>query len=267
MNDAGLGRRDAVLAMGLGLAAGLAGVDAAKAEAAKTEASTSMPLAPGAESLAALAARLEKAPRRRDFKTVPMILTEKEYWDHEALAEVFAFRGATKQAWDNTDIAGPWINGMRNSLNAQVFGYNHPNFLVVSATHGTAHLALLDQAMWDKYQLAKLAGEKFPTNTLIVEQKGASVDSKDLQNPDGVYSGHNLSIQALQRRGVVFLGCHNTMWEVSEKLLKAGVNPDKLSHEQMAAELTNHIVPGVVLTPGIVATLSELALAGFSYVR
>ena len=66
---------------------------------------------------------------------------------------------------------------------------------------------------------------------------------------------------------MVFLGCHNTMWEVSEKLIKAGVNPDKLSHEAMAAELTNHIVKGVVLTPGLVATLPELAAAGFSYVR
>ena len=57
----------------------------------------------------------------------------------------------------------------------------------------------------------------------------------------------------------MFLGCHNTMWEVSEKLIEAGVNPDKLSHEAMAAELTNHLIPGVVLTPGIVGTLPELA--------
>ena len=47
------------------------------------------------------------------------------------------------------------------------------------------------------------------------------------------------------RRGVVFIACHNTMWEVSEKLIKAGVNPDKLSHDAMAAELTNHLIPGV----------------------
>ncbi len=261
MDNAGMKRRDAILAMGLGLAAGLAGTEAAHAEAAKP-----MTLPAGADTLAALAARLAKAPRRRDFKTVPMILTDKNFWDHEALAEVLAYRAGPKQSWDNTDIAGPWINGMRNALNAQVYSFNHPNFLVVSATHGNAHLALLDQTMWDKYQLAKLAGGKFATNTLIVEQPGASVDVKDFQNPDGAFSGHNLSIQALQRRGVVFLGCHNTMWEVSEKLIKAGVNPDKLSHEQMAAELTNHIIPGVVLTPGIVATLPELASAGFSYV-
>ena len=196
-----------------------------------------------------------------------MIVTNKEFWDYKALAEVLAYKRGPKQAWDNTEIGGPWINGMRNSLNAQVFAFKHPNFLVVSATHGTAHLALLDQAMWEKYRLAKLAGERFPTNTLIVEQPGASADAKDFQNPEGVYSSQNLSIQALQRRGVVFLGCHNTMWEVSEKLIKTGVNPDKLSHEALAAELTNHIVKGVVLTPGLVATLPELAAAGFSYVR
>jgi hypothetical protein len=267
MNDAGLGRRDALLAMGLGLAAGLAGVEAAKAEEAKTETPTSMTLAPGAETLAALAARLEKAPRRRDFKTVPMILDNKDFWDHEAIEEIIAYRGGPKQIWDNVDIAGPWLNLMRNALNVQVFSYKHPNFLAVSATHSTAHLALLDQAMWDKYQLAKIAGEKFPTNTLIVEKKGASVDPKDFENPEGVFSSHNLSISALQRRGAIFLACHNSLWEVSEKLMAAGVNPDKLSHEAMVAELTNHLVPGAVLTPGIVGSLPEFQQAGFFFAK
>ncbi len=262
MKRSEIGRRDAMLAMGLGLAAGLAGESAAHAE---TPAPMTLP--PGADTLAGLAARLEKAPRRRDYKTVPMILTDKSFWDHEALAEVLSYRGGPKQAWDNTDIAGPWLNGMRNALNAQVFGFGHPNFFIISATHGLAHLALLDQQMWDKYQLTKLAGDKFATNTLLPEQAGASVDAKDFQNPEGVFSGHNLSIPALQRRGAVFLACHNTMWEVSEKLIKAGVNPDKLSHDAMAAELTNHIIPSAILTPGIVGTLPELAAAGFTYVR
>ena len=39
-----------------------------------------------------------------------------------------------------------------------VLGFNHPDFLVVSTTRGSALLALYDQAMWDKYQLAKRAG-------------------------------------------------------------------------------------------------------------
>jgi len=50
-------------------------------------------------------------------------------------------------------------------------------------------------------------------------------------------------------------------------LLAKGVNPDRLSHEAVAAELTNHLVDGVVLTPGIVAAIPELQLAGFHYMK
>ena len=72
-------------------------------------------------------------------------------------------------------------------------------------------------------------------------------------------------IQALQRRGAVFLACHNAIWEASDALIRSGSNPDKLSHEALAAELTNHLIPDVVLTPGAVATLLELQQAGFQY--
>jgi hypothetical protein len=70
-------------------------------------------LPPGATHLDAINARLARAPRRRDFKTVPMILDHPEQWDHEALTEVLAYRPAPKQVWDNTDIGGPWLNMMR----------------------------------------------------------------------------------------------------------------------------------------------------------
>ena len=251
-------RRDAVWAVGFGLAAGL--VASKSADAALT-------LPPGSPTLADLATRLEKAPRRRDFKTVPMIFDDKNLWDNEALAEIIAYRGGPKQVWDNVELAGPWLNLMRNAMNVQVFAWRHPDFLAVSATHGAAHLALLDQAIWDKYQLAKLAGDKFPTNSLVAEQKGTGAAADDVENPEGLYSSRNLSIPALQRRGAVFLACHNSLWELCEKLNQAGVNPDKLSHGAMAAELTNHLVPGAVLTPGIVGTLPELNAAGFFYAR
>ena len=78
----------------------------------------------------------------------------------EALSEVIGYRGGPRQVWDNTELGGRWLNLMRNSLNAQIWSFRHPDFLVVSATHGSAHLALFDQAMWDKYQLANMAGGK-----------------------------------------------------------------------------------------------------------
>src|ERR1700693_441069 len=144
-------RRDALISLGAGLvASGLTqgGVANATAEASLEP--------PGAKSLRELSHTLAGMPRRRDFQSVPMILDKPDQWDQAHLATVVAYKGGPKQAWDNTDIAGPWLNGMRNTVNSQVWSFKEPNFLCVSATHGTAHLALFDQDTWDKYQLAKL---------------------------------------------------------------------------------------------------------------
>ncbi|MDE1932790.1 transcriptional initiation protein Tat [Bradyrhizobium sp.] len=221
-------------------------------------------ISPGARELPELMRRLGRAPRRRDFKTVPMILQNPEFWDDEALKEVIAYRGTRKQVWDATKLEGPWLNLMRNSINAQIFSFRHEDFLAVSATHGTAHLALLDQAMWDKYEIATLAGTKFKTNTLAMP-KPAPADFAHVENPKSVFGPDGATIPALQERGVVFLACHNAIWELTAKLIASGKNPDHASHEAVAAELTNHLLDGVVLTPGIVATIPELQQAGFHY--
>jgi hypothetical protein len=208
--------------------------------------------------------QLARAPRRRDFKTVPMILDTPDLWDAEALGAIFEYRGSWKQAWDNTEIGGLWLNLMRNSLNTQVFSFRHLDFLAVSCTHGSAQLALYDQAMWDKYQLATMAGHEFKVNTLI-DPKDVPTDRPAHEDPTSVFGSDGDTIPALQQRGVVFLACHNAVWEQTAKLLKKGINPDKLSYEALAAELTNHLIEGVVLTPGIVGTIPELQQAGFHY--
>src|SRR5258705_8249648 len=119
--------------------------------------------------------------------------------------------------------------------------------------------------MEEKYQVRKLAGGKFQSNTLVVEQRGAAADPKDYENPAGAFSPRDNSIPALQRRGVVFLACHNAIWEIAEKLIATEMNPDQLSHDTLAAELTNHLIAGAVLTPGMVGTLVELQRRGFNY--
>lgn len=256
------GRRQALQAFGLALAAASVGRFTRQASAAEAN-----DIPEGASALAELTERLAKAPRRRDFKTVPMILDHRDQWDDEALQEILAYKPVTKQAWDVTDIAGPWLNVMRNSLNAQIWSFKHPDFLVVSATHGSAQYALYDQEMWDKYQFAKTLGKGFEKNTLILDTPAANANSTDYESPTGVFSPQNNSIPALQRRGVVFMACHNAIWEQASKLRATGVNPDKLDVDALAAELTNHLIAGVVLIPGAVATLPELQQAGFHYAR
>jgi hypothetical protein len=260
------GRRGLLKTFALTAASGAIGLGSTASRPAVAAVGSDL-TAPGATHLDALKKRLAQAPRRRDFKTVPMILDHEEQWDHEALTDVLSYRPTPKQVWDNTDIGNPWLNLMRNALNSQIWSFNHPDFLAVSVTHGTAQLALYDQAIWDKYKLTTLAGDKFRTNTAIIEQKAAAADPANYEDPAGPFSGDDNSIPALMRRGVVFMSCHNAIWEQAVGLIKIGINPDKLSHPALAAELTNHLVEGAVLIPGAAGTLPELQRVGFHYAR
>lgn len=260
-----MSRRDAMKMTVAGL--GLAGAALASANSALAAGAPEGNLVPaGAATLHELTTALAKAPRRRDFKTVPMILTSPDQWDAEALDLVLHYRGGPKQVWDNTALESPWLNLMRNSMNAQIWSFKHPNFLAVSATHGPAHLALYDDFLWSKY-LTKFTKGKWTSNGWLKEPPAAAASPANFENPEGVFSPHDNSITVLQRRGLVFLACHNAIWELTMALHKKGINPDNLSHEQMAAEFTNHLIPGAVLTPGIVGTLPELELAGFGYAK
>jgi hypothetical protein len=255
-------RRLALKGLGAGLVT--AGLIAGRSAEAAGEAA----LAPsGARTLHDLTERLAAIPRRRDYKTVPMILDGAQWWDADALDAVFDYKGGPKQCWDHTDLGGPWLNLMRNSLNTEIWSFRHPDFLCVSATHGPAHLALYDQATWDKYQLAKIAGGSITSNTFTAVPPASAHDPADFQALEGAFSSKNNSITVLQRRGAVFLACHNAIWELSERLSASGQNPDHLGVDAIAAELTNHLIPGIVLTPGAVATAIELQRVGFNYSR
>ena len=259
-------RRTLLKSLALGLSAfGLAAP--ARAASSQSAATADPMLEPGSGSLADLVAKLAAAPRRRDFKTVPMILTSKEQFDAVAIELVLASKAEPRQVWNNYEIGGYWLTVMRNALNTQIWGWNHPDFLVVSATHGSAGFALYDEGVWDKYQIGKLLapknGDKFKTNFMLAEPAG---DPKDYESPSGLFAmGEGDSIPLLMNRGVVFMACHNAIWGHAQLLIKAGQNPDKLGPEQLAAELTNRLIPGTVLTPGVVGTLPELQRAGFAY--
>jgi len=221
-----------------GLTAGIAALAAAPATAA----------AGGAGTIAELQARLAKLPARRDFKTVPLVLEAASLWDDAAIREVAAYRGGPRQVWDNKDLASGWAGFMRNALNGQTLSFKNKDFLTVSMTRGDAQLALFDQASWDKYGLAKLTNGKFASNTFIVPGAG------DAQDP---------SIPTLMKRGVVFMACHNAIWGAAGRAIAGGF---KATQEEAAADLTNHLLPGVILTPGALGTLPVLQGAGFHYV-
>src|SRR3979490_1673231 len=112
------GRRDVLGTFALTMASGAIGLASAGAKPAAAAVESAL-TPPGATHLDALKKRLAQAPRRRDFKTVPMILNNQEQWDHQALTEVLSYRPAPKQVWDNTEIGSPRLSTMRHAPNSQ----------------------------------------------------------------------------------------------------------------------------------------------------
>ncbi|WP_430231299.1 transcriptional initiation protein Tat [Paraburkholderia tropica] len=218
----------------------------------------------GVDSLSVLLQRLASIRRRRDFKTVPFMLTERTQWDYEAASELLAYRYPVRQVWESTDFSGPWLNLMRESMNGQIFAHGHEDFIAVSATHGSAHLALFNQEMWDKYSLATLAKQASPANRLIIE--AASVSSgDDRQNVDGYYGPGNNNITSLQRRGAVFIACHDSIHAVARSVQTA--TAADMFVDGIAADLTNNLIPGAILVPSAVAFIAELQRRGYSYAK
>jgi hypothetical protein len=220
------------------LTAGLAVLTASPAAAASS----------GAATIAELQSRLAKLPARRDFKSVALVLETPDLWDDAAIHEVAAYRGGPRQVWDNKDISSGWAGYMRNALNGQTLSFKNRDFLTVSMTRGDAQLALFTQGAWDKYGLGKLTNGKFAANSFIVPGDGG------VQDP---------AVSTLMKRGVMFMACHNAIWAAAGRAIAAGY---KGVQEEVAAELTNQLLPGVILTPGALGTLPVLQSAGFAYV-
>jgi hypothetical protein len=94
----------------VGISAAVLGLGAHGGEADAAPAPASASLIPrDAVALTALTAELTKAPRRRAFKTVPMILTRDDQWDNEAFQALLAYRGGPRQIWHNLKLDGPWL--------------------------------------------------------------------------------------------------------------------------------------------------------------
>src|SRR5262245_24555215 len=199
-------------------------------------------LRPEAERLRRFSRELAEIPRRRNFKALPMILLRPDQWDNEALDAIIAYDGP-RQVFDTTHLAGGWINQIRNTLNTQVFSLQQANFLIAAAPHGGAALALFNQNAWNKYQLADQTNGAFKVNSFLDDPDFSSSGLNDPERPDGLYSDAGNFVPTLQKRGVVFLGCHNAIWELAGALIKGGTNPDRSSQEDLAADLTNSLAP------------------------
>jgi hypothetical protein len=100
-----INRRKTLLTFGR-VTAGLAAIGIGRSALAKPLAANDLAASKSAreqskDALRELGDRLHAAPRRRDFKSVPLVVTNPNDWDHEAALEVLSYKYKSIQAWDN----------------------------------------------------------------------------------------------------------------------------------------------------------------------
>jgi intracellular sulfur oxidation DsrE/DsrF family protein len=138
------------------------------------------------------------------------------------------------------------------------FGVTQNEINLVMAVRGTGIPLVLNDALWQKFHLGEQYGITDPvakapgTRNLFIARNivaGGPVDAES-------------SVEALQKRGVLFLVCHNTVEGAVSKLSKAGFG----TPAEIRAAILGGILPGVHVVPAMVIAFTEMEERGVGYI-
>jgi intracellular sulfur oxidation DsrE/DsrF family protein len=130
---------------------------------------------------------------------------------------------------------------------------------LVFGVHGDAIPVVLGDALWSRYKI----GEQYE----VVD--GAT----KLPAVRNVFTGANAvagglvaadeSVESLQRRGARFVVCRNTVAGATKKLAAAGLG----APDEIRAAILGGLLPGVILVPAMLVTLTQLQERGVRYLK
>lgn len=196
-------------------------------------------------------------------------------WNMSAFHLLSSYPARVKQIFDVSQLnEGKFLNGIKNSLNGLRFGFGVPDsqIKVVAALHGPANLFNYDDFIWNKYKIGAwlkivdpATGQPELRNPYFTTKAGKDMhfETADPNNPNSRYQ--DISIQALQHRGVQFLSCHTATEEQARTLIK--IHSLSAHPEDLVKEMLAHILPGVLVVPSMSASIALLQIDGhYSYV-
>lgn len=164
-----------------------------------------------------------------------------------------------KQIWDTVSVTdgGP-LRPVRNYLNAwrDAYGLKDADVQAIVGLHGGAIAMSLGDASWAKLGVGQALALKEPGSEAFL-QRNPFVRPKA---GDAVPA--EWSVDALQRRGVLFLVCNNAFTArvtgMAERL--------KLDPTEAVAAAKADLVPGFVIVPAMVVALNQAQERGVAYV-
>ncbi|HVF39565.1 MAG TPA: hypothetical protein VM939_06660 [Gemmatimonadaceae bacterium] len=195
-----------------------------------------------AGTLAALTTGLPVAARA-DSDTVDVA-------EHDAWMK--SLKGKHKQFFHDLTIRDQAMLMANNYLDAytEAFGAKAGEANAVIGIHGPALSMGFNDAAWAKYGFGKMYTITDPA-------------TKEPAVRNLYATGGNLSIDTLQKRGVVFLMC-NTALRLRSRGIAAERNE---SHETVYADLKASLLPGMILVPAMVVAINRAQEKGYTYIR
>lgn len=172
-----------------------------------------------------------------------------------------ALTGKHKTTFDvETHKNGTALTQAKNLLDAWKAEYRlePPTVNLVMAVRGTGIPIVLNDALWAKYKIGEQYGINDPaTNAPALRNPfiAANVQSKGLVSAEQ-------TVESLQRRGVAFLACRNTLGGATRKLVAAGMG----NATDVRAALEGGVLPGVTIVPAMVLAFTQMHERGVAYV-
>ena len=172
-------------------------------------------------------------------------------------------KGKHRQLFDAPDPdGGTVLRHTKNYLDAwrDAYGVSERDVNVIVTFYARTTPLGVQDAMWAKYKLgAAINLTDATTNGPLVRNYFAHPQPGD---PVGDGTPES-SIEALQRRGVLFVLCNNALLRWSARLEKDGLGTAKEIHDDLVA----HALPGVVVVPDVLIAMTKAHERGFAYAR
>lgn len=130
---------------------------------------------------------------------------------------------------------------------------------LVIGLHGDAIPVVLTDALWSRYKIGEQYG--------VVDQGTKSAGVRNVFAASNASAGGLVtpeqSVEGLQKRGVRFLICMNTIAGATKKLVAAGLG----GSDEIHAAIMGGLLPGVITVPSMVVAMTQLQERGLKYTK
>lgn len=182
-------------------------------------------------------------------------------WVSAAPGEQWLLRltGKHRQVFDVPNVqGGKALMQARNFLDAyrNAYGLTDRELSVAIVVHGTALPLVFDDATWARFGF----GERLGIRDAQIRAPARRNMFAHGRAGDPVPA--EASVEVLQRRGVVFVLCNNTLKRVTADLAASRSRPAHAVRE----ELLGGLLPGITIVPAAAVALNRAQEHGLSYV-